>query len=124
MPATVPVVLLTVITEDVPHVPEIDHAEVQSLGNNFYRVIVRYGFKDEPDIPETLTQCKECGLEFQMMETSFFISRETLIATIAPGMALWREKLFISMARNAGSVSNYFKIPTNRVVELGTQIEL
>jgi KUP system potassium uptake protein len=59
-----------------------------------------------------------------MMETSFFISRETLIATIAPGMALWREKLFISMARNAGSVSAYFKIPTNRVVELGTQIEL
>ena len=118
------VVLLTVITEDVPHVPEIDHAEVQSLGNNFYRIIVRYGFKDEPDIPETLTQCKGCGLEFQMMETSFFISRETLIATIAPGMALWREKLFISMARNAGSVSAYFKIPTNRVVELGTQIEL
>lgn len=118
------VALLTVITEDVPHVPEIDHAEVQSLGNNFYRVIVRYGFKDEPDIPKTLTQCKECGLEFQMMETSFFISRETLIATIAPGMALWREKLFISMARNAGSVSAYFKIPSNRVVELGTQIEL
>ncbi|BAN33865.1 K+ transporter [Sulfuricella denitrificans skB26] len=118
------VVLLTVITEDVPHVPEIDHAEVQPLGNNFYRIIVRYGFKDEPDIPETLTQCTGCGLEFQMMETSFFISRETLIATIAPGMALWREKVFISMARNAGSVSAYFKIPTNRVVELGTQIEL
>ena len=118
------VVLLTVITEDVPHVPEIDHAEVQPLGNDFYRVIVRYGFKDEPDIPMTLTKCKDCGLEFQMMETSFFISRETLISTIAPGMAIWREKLFISMARNAGSVSNYFKIPTNRVVELGTQIEL
>jgi len=118
------VVLLTVITEDVPHVPDIDHAEVQSLGNDFYRVIVRYGFKDEPDIPKTLEQCKQCNLAFEMMETSFFISRETLIATIAPGMALWREKLFISMARNAGSVSAYFKIPTNRVVELGTQIEL
>lgn len=118
------VVLLTVITEDVPHVPDIDFAEVQPLGNSFYRVIVRYGFKDEPDIPETLAQCKQCKLEFNMMETSFFISRETLIATIAPGMALWREKLFISMARNAGSVSAYFKIPTNRVVELGTQIEL
>jgi KUP system potassium uptake protein len=118
------VVLLTVISEDVPHVPEIDHAEVQSLGNSFYRVIVHYGFKDEPNIPKTLLQCKECGLEFQMMETSFFISRETLIATIAPGMALWREKLFISMARNAGSISSYFKIPSNRVVELGTQIEL
>ncbi|MDD5240603.1 MAG: potassium transporter Kup [Sulfuricella sp.] len=118
------VALLTVITEDVPHVPEIDHAEVHPLGNGFYRIVVRYGFKDEPDIPRTLMQCKEYGLEFQMMETSFFISRETLIATIAPGMALWREKLFISMARNAGSVTAYFKIPSNRVVELGTQIEL
>jgi len=118
------VALLTVITEDVPHVPEIDHVEVQPLGNEFFRIIVRYGFKDEPDIPKTLAQCEEYGLPFQMMETSFFISRETLIATIAPGMALWREKLFISMARNAGSVTAYFKIPTNRVVELGTQIEL
>ncbi len=116
------VMLLTVITEDVPHVPDIDHAEVQPLGNNFYRITMRYGFKDEPDIPKALEQCP--GLEFHMMETSFFISRETLISTIAPGMARWRERLFISMARNAGSVSAYFKIPTNRVVELGTQIEL
>ncbi|MCE5182319.1 MAG: potassium transporter Kup [Betaproteobacteria bacterium] len=118
------VALLTVITEDVPHVPEIDHAEVLPLGEGFFRIIVRYGFKDEPDIPKTLMQCEEYGLAFHMMETSFFISRETLIATMAPGMALWREKLFISMARNAGSVTAYFKIPTNRVVELGTQIEL
>ena len=118
------VALLTVITEDVPHVPEIEQVEVRPLGNEFYRVIVRYGFKDEPDIPQSLALCKEYGLEFNMMETSFFISRETLIATMAPGMALWREKLFISMARNAGSVTAYFKIPTNRVVELGTQIEL
>jgi KUP system potassium uptake protein len=116
------VMLLTVITEDVPHVPDIDHVEVQPLGNDFYRVTLRYGFKDEPDIPNALEQCS--GLEFNIMETSFFISRETLIATIAPGMALWREKLFISMARNAGSISAYFKIPSNRVVELGTQIEL
>lgn len=118
------VLLLTVITEDVPHVPDIDHVELQPLGNNFYRIIIRYGFKDEPDIPKALEQCKEYGLEFNMMETSFFLSRETLIATVAPGMALWREKLFVSMARNAGSATAYFKIPTNRVVELGTQIEL
>jgi KUP system potassium uptake protein len=118
------VLLLTVITEDVPHVPDIDHVEAQSLGNNFYRVIMRYGFKDEPDIPKTLAQCSNYGLEINMMETSFFLSRETLIPTVAPGMALWREKLYISMARNAGSATAYFKIPTNRVVELGTQIEL
>ncbi|MDD5329107.1 MAG: potassium transporter Kup [Sulfuricella sp.] len=118
------VMLLTVITEDVPHVPDIDHVEVQPLGNDFYRIIMRYGFKDEPDIPATLARCKEFGLEFSMMETSFFLSRETLIPTVAPGMALWREKLFVSMSRNAGSATAYFKIPTNRVVELGTQIEL
>ena len=118
------VVLLTVLTEDVPHVPDIDHVEVQPLGNDFYRILVRYGFKDEPNIPQALEQCKTFGMEFNMMETSFFLSRETLIATVAPGMALWREKLFVSMARNAGSATAYFKIPTNRVVELGTQIEL
>jgi len=118
------VMLLTVMTEDVPHVPDIDHVEVQPLGNNFYRIIMRFGFKDEPDIPETLGQCKEYGLDFNMMETSFFLSRETVIPTVAPGMALWREKLFVSMSRNAGSATAYFKIPTNRVVELGTQVEL
>ena len=118
------VILLTVITEDVPHVPEIDYVEVQPLGNNFYRVIMRYGFKDEPDIPATLMMCDKYGLDFNMMETSFFLSRETVIPTVAPGMALWREKLFVSMSRNAGSVTAYFKIPTNRVVELGTQVEL
>jgi KUP system potassium uptake protein len=118
------VVLLTVITEDVPHVPEIDLAEVQPMGNNFFRIIMRIGFKDEPDIPKALEQCRENGFPFNMMETSFFLSRETLIPTVAPGMALWREKLFVNMSRNAESAMAYFKIPTNRVVELGTQIEL
>jgi len=118
------VILLTVITEGVPHVPDIDHMELHPLGNNFHRIIMRFGFKDEPDIPQTLTQCKEYGLDFNMMETSFFLSRETVIPTVAPGMALWREKLFVSMSRNAGSATAYFKIPTNRVVELGTQVEL
>jgi KUP system potassium uptake protein len=108
----------------VPHVPEIDLAEVQPMGNNFFRIIMRIGFKDEPDIPKALEQCRENGFPFNMMETSFFLSRETLIPTVAPGMALWREKLFVNMSRNAESAMAYFKIPTNRVVELGTQIEL
>jgi KUP system potassium uptake protein len=118
------VVLLTVITEDVPHVPEIDWAEVQPLGNEVYRVLIRFGFKDEPDVPLALQQCANFGLEFNMLETSFFLSRETLIATKLPGMALWREKLFVGMARNATSATAYFEIPPNRVVELGTQVEL
>jgi KUP system potassium uptake protein len=118
------VVFLTVIFEDVPHVPDIDHSEVEKLGNDFYRIFIRYGFKDEPNIPEALNQCTAYGLSFSMLETSFFLSRETIIPTRMPGMALWREKLFASMAKNAGSATAYFRIPTNRVVELGTQIEI
>jgi KUP system potassium uptake protein len=118
------VVLLTVVTRDIPWVPESERVKVESLGDDFFRVTVCYGFKDEPNIPKALELCAAHGLEFQMMETSFFLSRETLIPTKLPGMALWREKLFASMSRNAGSATAYFKIPTNRVVELGTQIEL
>jgi KUP system potassium uptake protein len=118
------VVLLTVVTRDIPWVPEAERVKVESLGDNFYRITVFYGFKDDPNIPLALEQCKPFGLEFNMLETSFFFSRETLIPTKLPGMALWREKLFASMSRNAGSAMAYFKIPTNRVVELGTQIEL
>ena len=118
------VVFLTVMFEDVPHVPDIDYAETENLGNNFYRVFLRYGFKDEPDVPQALSQCSSFGLEFNMLETSFFLSRETIIPTQFPGMALWREKIFASMARNASSATAFFRIPTNRVVELGTQIEI
>ncbi len=97
---------------------------MQPLGNNFFRITIRYGFKDDTDIPKALMQCTGLGLECNLMETSFFLSRETLIPSIAPGMALWRERLFASMARNAGAAMTFFRIPTNRVVELGTQIEL
>jgi KUP system potassium uptake protein len=118
------VVLLTVVTEEVPFVPEIDRVEIEQMEEAVYRITVRYGFKDDPNIPRALELCGEQGLKFDVMQTSFFLSRETLIATRMPGMALWRERLFVSMARNAGSAMAFFKIPTNRVVELGTQVEL
>ncbi len=118
------VVLLTVQTKDVPWVPASERIEITALDNEFYRVKVYYGFKDDPDIPQALAQCKIGGLEFNMLETSFFLSRETLIATKVPGMALWREKLFVSMARNGSSATAFFNIPTNRVIELGAQVEL
>ncbi len=118
------VVLLTVVFQDIPHIDVSERIEIWPLGNNFYKVFVIYGFKDETNIPEALELCAPLGLEFNMMDTSFFLSRETLIPTRRPGMALWREKLFVSMSRNAGSVTSYFQIPTNRVVELGTQVEL
>ena len=118
------VVLLTVVFQDIPHIDDSERIEIWPLGNNFYKVFVIYGFKDETNIPKALELCAPLGLEFNMMDTSFFLSRETLIPTARPGMALWREKLFVSMARNAGSVTAYFQIPTNRVIELGTQVEL
>ena len=118
------VVLLTVVNEDVPNVPAQERVAIEPLSQNFYRLRVRYGFKDEPDVPAALEACGTLGIEFRLMETSFFFSRETLISTMAPGMARWRERLFISMARNAAGAMAFFKIPTNRVVELGSQVEL
>ncbi|SDH76700.1 potassium transporter Kup [Nitrosomonas sp. Nm132] len=118
------VVLLTVVTADVPFIPVNERTEITSLGNGFYRALFHFGYKDEPDVPATLAQCESLGLKFNMLETSFFLSRETLIPTHLPGMVPWREKLFITMARNASSAMTLFKIPANRVIELGTQVEL
>jgi KUP system potassium uptake protein len=118
------ILLLTVVTEEVPRVPDADRVEVEAKEAGFYRMTVRYGFKDEPDIPQALDLAVSQGLQFEPMETSYFLSRETLIPTVSPGMALWREKLFVAMARNSGSATAYFKLPTNRVVELGTQVEI
>jgi KUP system potassium uptake protein len=118
------VVLLTVRAQDIPHVPDEQRVDVDPLGREFYRVTVHYGFKDEPDLPRALELTRGKGLDFNMMETSFFLSRQTLVPTQAPGMALWREKLFAAMSRNAASATVFFRIPANRVVELGTRIEL
>ncbi|MBS1191461.1 MAG: potassium transporter [Rhodocyclaceae bacterium] len=118
------VVLVSVLFFDVPYVPDIDRVEVKKLKENFWSVIVQYGFKDEPNIPLAIECCAESGLALSMMETSFFFGRETLIPRLGSEMAFWREKLFVAMFRNAGSATAFFKIPSNRVVELGTQVVL
>ena len=118
------VVLATVRIGDVPHVAAKDRISVHHMGYGFHRVSVKYGFKDEPDLPRDLQACAEHGLEINMMDTSFFIGKETLIAKPHSEMQLWREKLFIAMFRNADSITNYFKLPPNRVVELGAQVTL
>jgi len=118
------IVILTVVFQDIPHVDDSERVEVRPLGHSFIKVFVNYGFKDESDIPRALELCVAQGLTFNMLDTSFFLSRETLIPARRRVMALWREKLFIGMQRNATNVTAYFRIPTNRVVELGTQIEL
>jgi KUP system potassium uptake protein len=118
------IVLLTVHTLDIPHASDDERLEVEELAPGFYRMIAKYGFKDTPDVPAALQLAKTRGLEFNMMETSFFLSRQTLVPTTGEGMALWREKLFAVMARNASSATVFFNIPANRVVELGTRIEI
>ena len=117
-------VLVNVRVEDVPHIPESERLVAESLPHNFYRVKVRFGFKDEPDLPRALALYAQCGDAFDPMQTSFFLGRETLIPTLGSGMALWREKLFIAMYRNAGSMADFFNLPPNRVIELGTQVVL
>ena len=118
------VVVLTVAIQDVPYVEASERHEVVDLGNGFYRLVLRYGFLEETDVPEALKAVTMCGGPFEMMKTSFFLSRQTLLPSAKPGMALWREKLFAWMLRNAASAMEFFRLPSNRVVELGSQLEI
>jgi KUP system potassium uptake protein len=118
------VILATVMTTEAPYVPDADRIVLTELGNGFYRLLIRYGFMQTPDIPAALAACKPLGLEFNMMSTSFFLSRETYVPSLNPGMAMWRERLFTFMTLNATRATIFFKIPTDRVVELGTQLEI
>jgi KUP system potassium uptake protein len=118
------VVFLTVHIVEEPYVPPGEQAKVTALGHNCYQVTVSYGFKDEPDIPGVLDQCNCLGLNFEMMETSFFIARQTIISTPGSGMMPWREHLYVAMSRNARGAADYYQVPPNRVIELGTQVEI
>jgi KUP system potassium uptake protein len=118
------IILLTVRIEDVPYVMREKRIEQKDYGSGFYRVVLRYGFMEEVDVPTALAQLEGCGPQCKMMDTSFFLARQTLLASSRPGMAIWREKLFAWMLRNAESAMEFFKLPTNRVVELGSQVEI
>ncbi|WP_420134508.1 potassium transporter Kup [Rhodopseudomonas sp.] len=118
------VVLTTVMTAETPYVPDSERVLMTDIGDGFHRLIIRYGFMQTPDVPAALTLCKQFGHEFNMMSTSFFLSRETFVPSLNPGMALWRERLFTFMTLNATRATTFFKIPTDRVVELGTQLEI
>ena len=118
------VILLTVKIADQPYWPEDERAKRDEMGEGFYRLILRYGFMEEVDVPAALKMVHGCGAEFKMMDTSFFLSRQTLLASDRPGMMIWREKLFAWMLRNAESAMEFFRLPTNRVVELGSQVEI
>jgi KUP system potassium uptake protein len=118
------VILLTVKIVAQPYWPEAERANNDVMGDGFYRLVLRYGFMEEVDVPAALKRVHDCGADFKMMDTSFFLSRQTLLPSERPGMMLWREKLFAWMLRNAESAMEFFRLPTNRVVELGSQIEI
>ena len=116
------VVILTVKFLDYPHSTAEDRIEVEKLPHDFYRVTVRYGFKDEPDLPRDLATCKDEGLEVDTMDSSFFIGKESLILVENAEMPYWRKKIFSSLFRSAETITNQFKLPPNRVIELGSQV--
>jgi KUP system potassium uptake protein len=118
------VVLMTVKTADVPHVAPDQQLKVTQLRDGFYKVVLHYGFKQDPNVPGALTRCGEGGLAFNLMETSFFLSREKVVPAIQPEMPIWRERVFATMSALALNGTEFFKLPPNRVVELGTQIEI
>ena len=118
-------VILTIRTEEIPHVPISERIHVDDLGHGFFRVGLTYGFMEDPNVPAALLLAKPYGLEFKVMDTTYFLGRENLIATSRRrGMAVWREKLFAWMSKNSRAATSFFRLPPNRVVELGAQIEL
>ena len=118
------VITLLVTTQPVPHVAEEDRITVRELGYGISDVVVRYGFMEDPNVPEALAVARERGLQLHESDVTYFLGRETLIVTKAPGMAMWRERLFVLMARNAVRATGFFRLPPERVVELGVQVEM
>lgn len=118
------IVILTVKVEGVPHVDEDMRAKVTAVGDGFYRIVLRYGFMQEMDVPAALELADNCGGPFKKTETSYLLGRQTVIPSARPGMAIWREKLFAWMLGNAEGAMEFFKLPTNRFVELGSQLEI
>ncbi len=118
------VILLTVKIANSPFVDAEKRCSMQDLGQGFHRMVLKYGFMEEANVPAALENEQGCGAAFKMMDTSFFLARQTLLASSRPGMAIWREKLFAWLLQNSQSAMEFFKLPTNRVVELGSQVEI
>lgn len=117
-------VVLTVEWLETPTAEPEERIELVSLGHDFHQLTLRYGFAEDPDVPDMLAKCEKVGLVFDMMDTTFFLSRESIVATDRPGMPLWRDRLFAFMQRNALPATAFFQIPGNRLIELGTQVEI
>jgi KUP system potassium uptake protein len=118
------IVFLGMFTDAKAYVPETQRVHIETLSPNVFRVNANHGFAEDPRVPAVIERCRGLGLDINVDETTFFVGRETLLATDRPGMAIWRERLFSRMARNARRATRFFKIPPNRVVEIGAEIEL
>jgi KUP system potassium uptake protein len=118
------VVLMTVTTEDIPHVPDEQRFDIKHLEHGFHTVLMHYGFMDEPNIPRALAQLRLMQFRFNLMETSFFLGREKIVASKHSRLSRWRRWLFSFMTNNMLNATEFFRIPTNRVVELGGQVEI
>ncbi len=118
------VVILTIIIEDIPAVPKEDYIWIEDLGHGFWRIKGHYGFNEIPDVPQLLEDCGRQNLHFDLMQTSFFLNRETIVLAPSSGLAKWRGHLFIWMSHLSSKASDYYRIPSNRVIELGTQVQI
>lgn len=118
------IVLLTVLSEDVPRVDEESRYEMACYGDGFFRVLLHFGFMEEPNVPEALRLCNIEGLDFAPMRTTYFLSRETVIAPRQMGLVTWPKRLFAFLQKNANSSMSYFQLPVNRVIELGAQVKI
>jgi KUP system potassium uptake protein len=116
--------ILTVVFREVPWVPASERLDIEQIAPGFWRIGVHYGFMDTPDIPKALEQCQSEALPINLFETSYFLSRETIVPTRGAGMADWREGMFAFMSRNAGSVAAFLRLPNNCVIELGTRVQI
>ncbi len=117
-------VVLSVVTAQQPTVPESDRATLEPINDLFMRVTLNFGYMEQPNIPKAMAICRKQGWKFDIMTTSFFLSRRSLKASASSGMPLWQDKMFIGLARTASDATEYFQIPTGRVVEIGTQVAI
>jgi len=116
------IALLKIETQEKPRIDDDDRIEITEIANNVHKIIVKYGFMESPNLPKALTLCRKKGLRFDIMSTSFFLGHRTIIASANYGMPLWQDHLFIFLAKNAINATDFFRIPSGRVVELGSQV--